>query len=168
MFSDRLDQVCFKSAWKGNCDCFPSTLRHVSMEACFRHWIKIKKRLLWLFISQFWLFSQPQTDMFSELRVYISQFWEKKSELQDKKSELRVCITIMRKKCQNCEIKSHNNLFNFLFSGGNGPPYVSEWTAFWTRKMWGGAWFCPIRNWGRGMLSFFNEKFQGNVCLFVL
>ncbi len=52
------------------------------------------------------------TDMFSDLQGYISQFLEK--------SKNCVISRNSEKKSQNCEIKSHNNLLYFLFSGGNG------------------------------------------------
>ncbi len=73
----------------------------------------------------------------SQLRVYISQFWEKviivryKLVILRKKvrivslywlyvSHLQVYIMKLWEKSQSCEIKSSNNLFNFLISVGNG------------------------------------------------
>ncbi len=79
--------------------------------------------------------------MFSELRVYltiirlvyISQFWEKKGIIARYKLVIRrkflyrIYIEFIsrsyEKKNQNCEIKSPNNLFYFLISGGNDLPY---------------------------------------------
>ncbi len=74
---------------------------------------------------------------------FVSRNYEKKVKIASlyhaimkKKSKLRVCITQLwkksqncefvsrnyEKKSQNCEIKSRNNLFYFLFSGRNGLP----------------------------------------------
>ncbi len=84
------------------------------MQSCFRYGssflpLNKKKRLLWLFISLFRLFSQNWTeyasfeggggtDMFSELRVNILQF-------------NYISLVILRKKSQNCEFISRNSDF---------------------------------------------------------
>lgn len=46
-------------------------------------------------------------------------------EILRKKSKLgHINSQVREKKNLNCEIKSHNYLFKFLFSGGNKLPYV--------------------------------------------
>ncbi len=114
------------------------------MEARLRHWIIKKKRLLWLFISQFWLFFTELWDINSQLRVIKSELHDINSQLRVKvqfffggadmfselqvyisqlwlfNSRLRVYITqFWEKKNQNCEIKSCNYLFLFFIQWQN-------------------------------------------------
>ncbi len=78
------------------------------MEARFRHWIKKKKRLLRLFISQIRLF-------FSEMLDVNSRFWEIKSELRDinlQLQDIKVLFTLVRFSFNN----NNNNHLLHLYS----------------------------------------------------
>ncbi len=144
---DYSDDVFYTLLWLESVNCLAINGTVTSMEARFRHWIKKNKRLLRLFISQFWLFftelwdinsqlwvikselrdiKSELRDMFSELRVYISQLWLFNSQLRvyitqfwEKKSEFRVCIS------QLWEKKAQLYIYIFLFSGRNWLPYTS-------------------------------------------
>ncbi len=70
---------------------------------------------LLVYITQFWLYN-------SQLLVYITQFWLYNSQLLVYimqfwlyNSQLLVYIMQFCEKSQNCEIKSHNNLFFIFF-----------------------------------------------------
>ncbi len=96
---------------------FLSNVLGLGIEARFRHWIKNKKRLLRLFISQFWLYFSELCDINSRLWVIKSELQDLKSELRDINSEFRIASlyhAIMIKKSQNSEIKSRNNFFSFF------------------------------------------------------
>ncbi len=89
------------------------------MEARFRHWIKKGYCDFFLAID---FFSETKLHAIkSELRAKV-QFWGGGGGGR-LFSELRVYITWLRKKVRI--VRSHNNLFYFLFSGRNELPYIS-------------------------------------------